>query len=545
LSTGILRLRPGRTRHHGFALVELVIALALSALIAMYAASALVRDSEESLAQGSATYILQVADAVQRHLLVHHHEVAHGLDVPGTANDLQPTLAELQALGRLPKAFPVQPGSLPTRQSVRIDVLRSAACPGADCVLTGLVCTTSAVTLGAAAVRFDLAQVMVDRMEGAGGSALQRAGGVIRGPALSAPNPLGNVPGVVCGASLVDAALFSAFVRLRDRRDPDLQGPLSVAGSTALGGALTVAGNAAVGSCAQILAATGRAAFGCTLPDDVPAGYAGGVRSADVVASGRVLASDNPSAFTGTNTNYAYLGVSAGTAEIRTSGRAAADRLAATGMYAPGSVCPAADEGAIARRAGGAGLVVCLAGTWAALQTRAAANDACAPNGSVATDSAGAQLVCLDGSYQSLADILRTATPDTSCQQPGTTAFDTSNANEMLVCRRNPSGGILRWMRLRDVTQHLSFVSTLEVTDASLGPSGTVMKPLCAPAAQQSAVPIIQLIPKAFTTDDGGMSLYATDLGDRWQVFLRSGAAGVLRGAPHPTALAHVYCYFQ
>jgi prepilin-type N-terminal cleavage/methylation domain-containing protein len=531
--------------HRGFALVELAIAIALSALVAMYAASALVRESEESLAQGSATYILQVADAVQRHLLVHHHELAQGLDVPGTANDLQPTLAELRALGRLPGAFPIQPGSLPTRQDLRIDVLRNAACPGSDCVLTGLVCTTTPVALGSAAVRFDLAQVMVDRMQGAGGSALQLSGGVIRGPALSAPNPLGNVPGIVCGASLVDAALFNAFVRMRDRRDPDLQGNLSVAGSTALGGALTVAGNASVGACAQVLGATGRAAFGCTSPDDIPAGYAGGLRSADVVASGHILASDHPSAFTGANTNYAYLGIRAGAAEIRTSGRAAADRLAPTGSYAAGSACPAGDEGAIARQAGRAGLVVCQSGSWAALQTRAAAHDTCAPDGSVATDATGAQLVCMAGNYQSLADILRTGSPDAACQQPGTTAFDTSSANEMLVCRRNLSGGILRWMRLRDVTQHLSFVSTVEVTDASLGPGGTVMKPACAPAAQQSAVPIIQLVPKAFTTDDGGMSLYATDLGDRWQVFLRSGAAGVLRGAPHPTALAHVYCYFQ
>ena len=541
--------RRGRLQN-GFTLVELVVTLSIIAILATIAAGEFARRSEEVLAEGSGIYIKQVAAAAERHTLLNFNQYANTLPVTGVAVLLQPTVAELVALGRLNGGFPSGPGSMPTRQQLRIDVLRQN-CPGPNCTLTALACTTAPVTLGGANTRFDLAQTMVDMQGGSGGQSAINFGGIIRGPSLNVANPVaGNPQGIVCGSSVVDTALFQRFVTIQDTRDPDLQGPLSVAGAVTLAGPTTInnslaaSGDTSVGTCARILAATGRAGFGCTNPNDLPAGYTGGVRSPDLVANGRILASDNPSAFTGANGAYAYAGVQGGVAEIRTSGRAAGDRLTPLGQYVAGSACVVADEGSIARRSGAVGLVVCQAGSWRAMATGAAPGDLCAPDGSMATSAAGVALLCVGGEYQGMDTIIRSGTPGQACAVAGATAIDIGNNNEQLLCRANPAGGGSRYMRLRDLTSNLTFVQSVEVSDISYGVSGSVAKPNCAPAAAQTAVPVLQLIPKAVSTSDGGIAVYAIDVGPAWSVYLRNGANALLSGNPYATAIAQVFCYF-
>jgi len=539
----------GPARSRGFALVELIIALSISALIAMYAAAQLTNEVEETLAEGSGEYLRLVAAAAEQHTLLNFDNYANNIDVAGVATDLQPTVAELVTLGRLNGGFPSAVGSLPTRQTARIDITRTN-CPGPNCTLLALVCTTTAVNLGTGPTRFDLASTMMSAQNGAGGQSLQNAGTVIRGPALNVPNPVGNVEGVVCGSSTVDTALLQRFLVLNETRNPNFQGPVSIAGATTISNNLTVTGTASitadtsVGTCARILATTGRAGFGCANPNDLPAGYTGGVRTPDVVASGRMVASDNPAAFTGTNGNYAYVGVQAGVAEVRTSGRAAANRLTPLGQYAEGTACAAADEGSIARRLVGTGLVVCQATLWTVMQTRANAGDVCTPNGSMATAGTGVALLCVNGVYVGMDTIIRSATPGQACTTSGATAIDLTSNNELLICRTNLAGGPARYMRMRDMTSHMAFVSATEVTDVSVGASGLVDKPNCNAGALQPATPIIQLIPKAFSSPDGGVTLYAVDIGVRWQVYLRNGAGGVLSGNPNASAVAQIFCYF-
>src|SRR5438128_1450567 len=99
------RLRPPRQprvfHHAGFALLELMLAVSVSALIALYASAQIAREAEESLAEGSAQYLRAVAAAVEQHVLLHFNEYANGIDIPGVATDVAPTVAELVALGRL------------------------------------------------------------------------------------------------------------------------------------------------------------------------------------------------------------------------------------------------------------------------------------------------------------------------------------------------------------------------------------------------------------------------------------------------------------
>lgn len=543
-------------RQRGFALVELIIAVTVTALLAVYASAEMARKSEESIAEGAGTYIAAVAGAAETHVLLNFLAYENGTPVAGVANLLQPTVAELVALGRLNPGFPSAPGSVPTRQTLALNVT-PLNCPGPTCTLTTLACTTTPVNLGGAVTRFDLASTMVSVQGGRGGQSMQGSGAVIRGPLINTPNPIaGNPEGIVCGSSIVDTALFNTFVRINDTRDPNLQGALTVqgtatfagptviSGTTTINNSLTVtgtlsAGTTTVGTCAQILAATGRAGFGCANPNDLPAGYTGGVRSPDVVASGRILASDNPSIFTGSNTNYVFAGIESGVAEMRTSGRAAADRLTPLGSYAPGGACLAADAGSIARNSAAAGLVYCQGGTWNELATTAAAGAACSPNGSMANTSTGLRLLCVAGAYVGMDTIIRSGAPGQACTAVGATAIDVANSNEHLICRTNPAGGGARYMRLRDVTSHLTFVSATEVNDMT-----NVPKPSCTPAATQTSIPVIQLIGKGYASSDGGVDIYALDAGASWSVRLKMGSGAPLLGSPVPTAIAQVFCYF-
>lgn len=529
-------------RERGFAITELMLAIAVVTVMGVYAASEYRNKMEEAAAAGAATYLDRIANAAEGHALLHFNEYANGSAVPGLSNPLRPTLAELRTAGRLPTSFPIHNGALPTRQNVEVLVDR-LNCPGSGCQVRVLACTMTPLSMGGGATRFDLASTVVQNLNGRGAQSLQGSGGILRGGTLTMANPYGTIEGIVCATSSIDTALYERFVRIGDTRDPNLQGPLTVAGPTTINNTLSTTGDTSTGNCARILAATGRAGFGCAHPNDVPAGWTGGVRAPDAVAN-RVLASDNPAGFTGSNGNYAYMGVSGGVAEVRTSGRAAADRLTPTGSYAPGSACSAADEGALARNANASGLVTCLSGTWRSLGTRANAGDACSPDGSVATSSTDIQLVCVGGRYLGMNEIVRPGRAGNACSSPGVTAIDTSNNNATLVCRRSPNG-VMRLHNINDVTTNLSFVRSLDVFADDVVPKPTT----CLPASGVAATPIIQVIGKSYASESGEVNVYSADTGSGWQIKMTDSDGVMLSGSTsatgaRPVATAYVYCFY-
>lgn len=523
-----------RNRHRGFLMAELMIVLSVVAMFAVYAADKLRSDTDESLAVGSAAYLNTVVSAAHGQALLSFHEYSNGLPVPGFANPLNPQLAELRALGRLSGGFPIAPGSMPTRQNVNITVQPGATCPGINCEVRVLACTTTAMRIGTTGpVRFDLAATMVQSLKGNGAQSLQGNGGTVRGATMNTVNPQGNVEGIVCATSAIDTALYNQFVRMNETRDPNLQGPLTVAGPTTINNTLSVSGNTDVGTCAKIRAATGRAGFGCADPDNLPAGYTGGVRAPDVVANGRILASDNPAAFTGSNGNYAYVGVNGGVAEIRTSGRAAGDRLTPLGQYPNGAACAAADEGSIARRAGADGLVVCQGSVWRSLFTGANPGDPCSPDGSMATSGSGTSLLCVGGTWTGMDTLIKAGAPGQACAVNGATAVHTAGGNASLICRNG------KLQRLQDVTTSLTYVRSVEVTH-----NNTIAKPNCLPAAGVAAVPVIFVTPKTFSAPTPGFFFYYEDNGTYWTVKMYDQSWGVLGGTPNARAMAEVYCYY-
>lgn len=561
----------------GFALIELIIVISISAILAIYANQELANRSQENIARGGGAYLLTVSQAVERYVFENFVELANSntptihLPVGGVVAPVDPwhpTLQEIINLKRLLGGFPLR---MPTRQVVRIDITKTGVCPGVSCQITSTVCTTTPITTGAQLnppVRFDLAALMVEEQNGMGGQSRYGDGANIRGATLNVVNPMGNVEGIVCGSNLIDLGIYEAFVRIGDTRDPALMGPLTVAGATTFNGVtkinntldvtgptninntLNVSNTATFGPCVTIEGGiNGNAGFGCVLPNQLPVGYKG-VISKDVVGSSNVLASDNPFAFTGANGNFALLTSrnALGVAEIITSGRAAADRLTPTGSYAVGAACTAADEGSIARVSTGSGLVTCGAGTWRTLSLQAAKGDFCSPEGSRATTAGSVGLLCVNGTYQAMSDIIRYGTPGAACSVYGATAIDTANNNEVLLCRTNLKLGMTsyKWIPLRDVTTHIVQVSADVVHN-----NDVIKKPYCADTISNRSLPTLQLVPKYTSTADGGTAVYAVDNGDTWTVMMKNGAGLELNGAVKPdnpnglgTAVAQVFCYF-
>ncbi len=555
------RMHPSRRKNSGSALVELIIALSITAAIAIYANRALVEQSYEALTVSSAEYLKTVGLAAEQLVLNNFKEYTDGTDVPGVADDLRPTLTEMQNLGWLRTGFPAL---TPTRQQVRIGIDR-ANCPGPTCNIRISVCTTTPVRFDGGVDRLDLAARMFESLEGRGGLSAVTSPGTITTPAGTFPNPVGSTAGIVCFVGPGNTGVLSQLVRIRDTRDPNLlgnftvegngtfggnvtvNGTLQVANNTTLQSNLSVNGQATFGPCINMGGAQGRAGFGCDNPNDLPAGWMGGVRSHDVVADASILVSDAPSIFNGTNTNYALLTVTGGIggqAEIRTSGRVAANRLTPQGQFAVGDSCDAADEGSIARLSSGSGLVVCSNGVYRLLSLGAAAGDACSPAGATAADGTGRTLICVanangvGNTFRPFDQVVRAGSVNQNCDMLGATAIDFST-NETLICRFNLGGGVARWMRLQDVTSHLQFVAAYEVA-----PDATVNKPNCNPAAGSSAQQIIQLIPKVWSSSDGGNAFFAVDNGASWIVRMRNGSGGNLMGSPTAAAIAQIFCYY-
>ncbi|WP_419204265.1 prepilin-type N-terminal cleavage/methylation domain-containing protein [Bordetella trematum] len=128
-------MKPAAQR--GFALVELTAALALSLLLAVWAASQWARQADELAARASGQWMAQVRHALEQAVLLDlggwRGETP---DKPVFARPAAPALAELRQAGLLPAGFP---DHAPLGFGVRLMVLAAAACPGAGCRVDALV----------------------------------------------------------------------------------------------------------------------------------------------------------------------------------------------------------------------------------------------------------------------------------------------------------------------------------------------------------------------------------------------------------------------
>lgn len=267
-----------RQKHAGFALVELAIALVIVAVLGVFASSKIVQDVDDAAAQGTGTYVAASAVWANKYVLLNWLPLSTNAPVTGTVSPLQPTLAELAAIGRVPSNFPVRS---PTNQTVRFDILQTN-CPGANCILTATACLTSPLTVRGRA-RDDLATVAMINMKGDGGRSQQGNGAIVRGAAFNVVNPVPGQPaGIVCAQTVTDTALYDTFVKRFDIRDPDLKGGTTISGNLSNGYTLQVNGKANITNDLNVggsvtIGGTGAVGGACSPENSLVEGVIGGM----------------------------------------------------------------------------------------------------------------------------------------------------------------------------------------------------------------------------------------------------------------------------
>lgn len=234
-------------RQNGFALLELVIAALIATLLTVWGANAWVRRLDEAHAHSMAAWMHSIRDGAQAYLRRHGASMAQaGLSdaqaIPGFHDWLNPTIAELKMAGLLATAFPEGgPGGM--RAAIRI--LPGESCPGPDCQLQALIHGAPAL-LDRQSGQVDAQKVALWLMasQGHGGVVSSRDPAMVRGVAFGFVNPpASGMPALPAGtpAMAVTAGGSSgdtAFLRVRDNRDPDFQGPASVQGDIRSGASL-------------------------------------------------------------------------------------------------------------------------------------------------------------------------------------------------------------------------------------------------------------------------------------------------------------------
>ncbi|EAA0682555.1 TPA: shufflon system plasmid conjugative transfer pilus tip adhesin PilV [Escherichia coli] len=379
----------------GFTLLEVTIVLGIGTLIAFMKFQDMRNDQEAVLADNVGTQIKQLGEAVNRYISIRYDKISTLSSSNNQSSDPGPrtcsaagceiTYQTLINEGLLPVGYT---GTNAQKASYKIVLKRSGTAP--DYVINGLITTASPWEEGGR-IRYDLL-----------GKAVQAAGvdgGMSRNTKIASgyggqwsenSNSYSNITGGGLLAYRVgyNSSMYSVYLR-RDGTLP-MTGDLNLGGKsiknikdmTASGttttGALKTTGNASVASDLSVggtstlngpvninnnlkvksdtylntLSTTGLAKFGSRIatnglnPNDLPAGWAGGVRTYDLYASGNLTA---------------------GT--IKSNGT-----IESTGRI--------------------------KAGEYLHLNGQATLNAKCTPNGLVGRDSTGRVLSCVSGKWQ-------------------------------------------------------------------------------------------------------------------------------------------------
>ena len=256
----------------GFSLVELALALALTALIAIWASSQVAHRIEDAAARSSGVWLAQARGAMEQTLLRHFDAWAAGQapkaagGAPLFADSTAPTVDELRRAGALPAGFPLQSA---LGFGARIRIVRTDTCPGQPCRLDALIYADK--PLWKTGTQYpDLAAiaVVIESAGGHGGAVWPTAPSALRGAAFNFANPAApGAPAYPVGTVAAWAGLEQSdadkYVKLRDARDPDLQGNLTVAGRLHAREYLELQGQASAGqSCAGAPAGIARSGAG-------------------------------------------------------------------------------------------------------------------------------------------------------------------------------------------------------------------------------------------------------------------------------------------
>lgn len=238
-------LGPTRLRQRGNLLLGAIIAvLVLSVLMVGLVRTNIERAATNSGAAQGQT-LLNINRALGQYITDSNNSLAlqRNQSIPGVAQIYAPTIAELQALGYLignVNPVPANGGAYVTQV-----VLLPAGCVTTSCHIATRVWMTNPV-IDVLTNKPDIKRLgaLVSAVGGNGGFSDPQTPAVIRGSGWTLPNPVSGTPaGIVLAINGFNSTLDSNYVRMRDPRDPQLQGNLTAEGNIAARGNLTANGN--------------------------------------------------------------------------------------------------------------------------------------------------------------------------------------------------------------------------------------------------------------------------------------------------------------
>ena len=239
--------------------MELALALLIASLLAAWGTQAWVNRMNDAQARSAAVWMDAIHKAVlgyvQRHgPAIQEADNEYALSAHGFQDWRAPTLSELEQVGLLSSGMP---SAIRPIGSARIHVWRRGDCPGDSCIVEALIHSEHPF-VDERSGRVDQAMVAqwLLAAEGEGAAVHPDNPGIIRGVrfAFSSSLPTGSVlpVGTVGMAVTAEHQALWSFLRVRDQRDPDFQGPLTVAEQVHGGGDAEFDGQLVLGAQAQI-----------------------------------------------------------------------------------------------------------------------------------------------------------------------------------------------------------------------------------------------------------------------------------------------------
>lgn len=238
-------------------MVELALVLLLGMLLAVLGIRSWVNEVNDAQARAAAVWMSSVHKAVMGYLQRHGPAIqeAHSedaLSAYGYAKWHAPTLAELAAAGLL---TPGMPEAVRPTGSAYVHVWRRGDCPGDGCMVEALIHGERPLLNARHEVDEAAIAQWLLAADGEGGAVHPDQPDRLRSTrfAYSSILPDGTVlaPGTVGMAVTAEHQALWSYLRVRDHRDPDLQGHLSVAGDFSSGGNAAVVGQLTIGGKAE------------------------------------------------------------------------------------------------------------------------------------------------------------------------------------------------------------------------------------------------------------------------------------------------------
>jgi hypothetical protein len=220
---------------HGFAMFELVLAIALASLVATWGVTIWMRYLEDALAQATGVWILTVHRSMNQ-MLRRESDFMSGLilDRSGAPQyvDLRaPTITELIRAGHLPKGFAATP-PIPYLVSIRISA-PEGDCANMGCRIEALIVAQPPENQQTEAKDVTRIGNILTAMQGVGASVHPLEPNRIKGPGLEMENRYEGqsnaLPvGTIVSKSFYDSSRFAHLIRRSDPRDTLLEGRLGV-----------------------------------------------------------------------------------------------------------------------------------------------------------------------------------------------------------------------------------------------------------------------------------------------------------------------------